>query len=145
MGDRFVRCEGCGGVNRVREERVASGPKCGRCQRALDLSGHPQVVGDAALAELVRKSPVPVLVDFYADWCAPCRALAPTLAKLGAELSGRLLVVKVDTERDGQTAAQLGVRGIPAVFLFKGGQVVAQETGARPLEHWRRWVAPHLG
>jgi thioredoxin 1 len=96
---------------------------------------------DDAVERLIRSSPVPVLVDFYADWCGPCRALAPSLETLAQERSGELMVVKVDTERHQRLAGQLGVRGIPALYLYQGGKVVAQQSGALPLPALRQWVS----
>lgn len=136
------RCRSCGQLNRAAPGRA--GARCGACKTGLDTSGAPQHVGDAELDRILAASPVPVLVDFYADWCGPCRMLAPTLEQLASQTAGRLIVLKVDTERDQRHASRLGVRGIPAVYLFKDGQTVAQETGVRPLPHWQRLVAPHL-
>lgn len=101
-------------------------------------------LNDDELESLLAQSPVPVLVDFYADWCGPCRVLGPTLAQLGAQNAGRLFVVKVDTEADQRKARELGVQSIPAVFLFKGGALVDKAVGARPLPFWMQWVQPHL-
>jgi thioredoxin 2 len=144
METLVVRCAACGGLNRVKAERLADSPACGRCQAALDTSGRPVHLDDDALQRLVASSPVPVLVDFYADWCGPCRALAPSLEQLGKENAGKLLVVKVDTEKYKQTANQLGVSGIPALFVYRGGQVVDRQAGALPLGSLRQWVARHL-
>src|SRR5688572_26327251 len=131
MSDPLVfRCTACGGVNRVDAARVAKGPSCGRCKAALDTSGAPIHLDDAQLDALIGASPVPVLVDFYADWCAPCRAIAPSVAAVGQENRGRMLVVKVDTERHGRMAGRLGVQGIPALFVFQGGRVAGQKAGA---------------
>jgi thioredoxin 2 len=126
-------CPSCLGINRVRADRLDSGPTCGRCHTPLDTSGAPLHVSDDALDKLVQKSPVPVLVDFYADWCGPCRALAPTLETFAKRHAGEVVVAKVDTERFARNAQRLGVRGIPAVFLFAGGQKVADAAGLRPL------------
>lgn len=138
-------CPGCGRLNRVRSDKLEDGPKCGHCKAALDTSGRPILVTDAGLDALLRSSPVPVLVDFYADWCGPCRALAPTLKELGAKHAGQLIVAKIDTQRDQRHAQRLGVQGIPALYLFKGGEVVDQATGMRPLGFWEQMVRPHLG
>ena len=145
MGDlRHFRCTSCGGLNRVPAERLDSGPRCGRCKAPLDLSGEPQHLDDAGAQTLLDQSPVPVLIDFYADWCGPCRALAPTLRTLARQQAGKLVVIKVNTDRDQRLAGSLGVRGIPALYLYKGGRPVDQITGARPLSELSRWVAPHL-
>jgi thioredoxin 2 len=137
------RCEACGGINRVDPARVATA-RCGRCQRHLRTDGHPQGVSDDELAALIRSSPVPVLVDFWAEWCPPCKALGPILEELGKRHAGRLIVAKVDTEAHQQTAGALGVQGIPAVFLYRDGKVVDKATGLRPLPAWEAMVAPWL-
>lgn len=142
MSGSTLRCGACGGLNRVDLSRPAA--KCGKCRSALVADGHPVVLSDDELERLVQSSPVPVLVDFYADWCGPCKALAPILTQLGANHVGELLVVKVDTERHQRSAAALGVQGIPAVFLYRDGRVVDRASGLRPLADWERMVGPHL-
>jgi len=137
------RCASCGSLNRVDPTRAVPA-KCGKCKAALDETNPPFYVDDDALANLVASSPVPVLVDFYADWCAPCRSLAPTLAELAKANAGKILVAKVDTDVNGRTAGSLGVQGIPALFLYRDGQVVAQTAGARPLSMLQAFVGPHI-
>jgi thioredoxin 2 len=138
-------CGSCGGLNRVPTEKVGSDPTCGRCGTALDPSGAPVHADDATLERWVRSSPVPVLVDFYADWCGPCRSLAPILDAVARRHAGRAIVVKVDTERHQEHARRLGVSGIPAVFLFAGGQVVEQAAGLRPPAFYEALLARHGG
>ena len=143
MGDKLhFRCPSCGRINRVDADR--SGPTCGGCKASLDVSGAPVHLSDDQLSQLLSKSPVPVLIDFYADWCGPCRMLAPHLEQLGKKHAGKLVVAKVDTERHQREAARLGVQGIPALFLYKGGRLVDQAAGFRPLPGLEQLVAPHL-
>jgi thioredoxin 2 len=132
MSDPLVfRCAACGGVNRVRPDRLASGPTCGRCHKPLDLAAHPADVDDDAVESLVRSSPVPVLVDLWAAWCGPCRAVAPHLVELARRHAGKLIVVKLDVDRHKRVAGALQVQAIPTLALAKGGQFVKVEAGAR--------------
>src|SRR5690606_6936114 len=97
--------------------RLADRPTCGRCKAALDLSATPVDVDDDALERLVRSAPVPVLVDFHATWCGPCKLVAPLVTDLARDHAGRLIVVKVDTDRHPRVAAQVGVQGVPTFAL----------------------------
>lgn len=135
-------CRSCGAINRAKADRTDA--KCGRCHEALDVSGSASQVDNARLTALIASSPVPVLVDFYADWCGPCKGLSPILDALGRSHAGDLLVVKVNTDQDQQHAGHLGVQGIPAVFLFKDGKVVQQATGLRPPPFWEGMIKPYL-
>ena len=137
-------CSGCGGLNRVDSERLSASPRCGRCGQPLPVDGSPISVSDEQLRSLIRGSPVPVLVDFYSDHCAPCRMLAPVLQQLAQRHAGKLIVAKVDTNRHPQMASELAVSSIPAVFLYRRGVVVGQATGFRPLPEWEKLVQPHL-
>ena len=139
------RCAACGGVNRLPEHRRAEGPKCGRCHAPLDVAGRPLAVDDDALATLVATAPVPVLVDFWAPWCGPCRAVAPHLEQLAQRLAGRLIVAKVDTDAHQRTAAQLGVQAIPTLAIYHHGQVVQRQAGALMGAQLEAFVRPYLG
>jgi thioredoxin 2 len=137
-------CPTCGKVNRVDAAR-ADKARCGACQTPIDTQNTPFYVGDDELATLVGSSPVTVLVDFYADWCGPCRTLAPTLQELARRHPGQLLIAKVDTDKNPKMAGQLGVSGIPALFVYKGGKVVDKTAGARSLGAMEAWIGQHLG
>lgn len=132
MTPLVYRCAACGGINRVAPERKDDGPTCGRCKAPLDLAARPLDVSDDDLERLVRSSPVPVLVDFHATWCGPCRMVAPLVADLAREHAGALVVVKVDTDRHKRFAGQVGLQGVPTFALFKDGKVARVETGALP-------------
>ncbi|HEX5102054.1 MAG TPA: thioredoxin domain-containing protein, partial [Polyangiaceae bacterium] len=103
---------------------------CGECKARLAPSDAPLEVAPAAFDEIVGESPVPVLVDFWAPWCGPCRAVAPEVGKAAGALSGRAVVLKVNTEQHPELAARFGVQGIPYFAVFAGGKRVAEQTGA---------------
>ncbi len=143
MSTGVLRCPSCGGLNRVDPRR--EGASCGRCGASLADAARPQSVDDDALARLIRSSPVPVLVDFYADWCGPCRAMAPHLDRYARELAGRVIVVKVDVDRHRRHAEQVGLQGVPTLAVYRDGALRQAEAGARMGPALDQWVAPHLG
>jgi thioredoxin 2 len=135
-----LRCQFCLTWNRVDAARAADRPKCGKCAKPM-LLDRPVLLDDESFARTVEGSDVPVLVDFYADWCGPCRMMAPFMDQLAAKVTGRALVVKVDTERARQVAAQYDIRGLPTVVVFSGGSEVARQMGAMPLQGLEQLLA----
>jgi thioredoxin 2 len=127
-----LRCQFCLTWNRVDPARAADRPKCGSCQKPM-LLDRPVPLDDETFGRTVRESDVPVLVDFYADWCGPCKMMAPFVDQLAAKYTGRVLVAKLDTERAPRTAMEFQIRSIPTVMVFSGGAVAAQQMGAVPL------------
>ena len=101
-------------------------------------------VTDATFDAEVRNSPIPVVVDFWAEWCGPCKMIGPALEELSAEYAGRVKIVKVNVDDNPPSPAQLGVRGIPALFLFKDGQVVSNKIGAAPKAALQSWINSEL-
>ena len=132
-------CPVCGRWNRVAAGRVTDGPKCGVCAAPLDLT-HPIALTDDTFDRVVRETTLPILVDFYADWCGPCRMMAPAVDELARTSAGQLLVAKLDTEAAQQTAARFQIRGIPTVIVFRHGREARRQSGAMPLAALREMV-----
>ena len=127
-----IQCQFCETWNRVDAARAADRPKCGKCARPM-LMDRPLALGDGTFARTVQESQIPVLVDFYADWCGPCKMMAPFVDALAAKYTGRALIAKLNTDQAQHTAGGFNIRGIPTTILFKNGQEVARQTGAVPL------------
>ncbi len=141
VGSRAVApCPFCGRLNRVELARVEHRPTCGECGRPLRLD-RPIRVSDADFERVIAASDVPVLVDFYADWCGPCKVMAPTIDDLAAERAGEILVAKLDTDRNPKTASRFGIRGIPTVIVFVDGYEASRVTGALGREGLDQLVA----
>lgn len=127
-----LRCATCRKWNHVRVDRAADGAKCGACAAPLALD-HSVLLDDESFDRVIAESGIPVLVDFYAEWCGPCKMMAPAVETLAQESVGRALVAKLDTDRAQRSAARFQIRGIPTVIVFSGGKEVARQTGAVPL------------
>jgi thioredoxin 2 len=126
-----VRCPFCETWNRIDASRAADRPKCGQCARPL-LIDRPVVLDDESFARTIADSELPVLVDFYADWCGPCKIMAPSVDQLAAKWQGRALVAKLNTDRAPRTMQQFNVRGIPTTIVFRAGRESNRITGAVP-------------
>ncbi len=124
-----VMCQFCLTLNRVDLSRAAEGPKCGHCGKPI-LLDRPVRVTDQTLEKVVKGTDVPVLVDFYADWCAPCKMMAPVLDRLARERQGELLVAKLDTDSNPTMAVRFAIRGIPTMIVFREGREWRRQTGA---------------
>ena len=126
-----LRCQFCQSWNRVNLARAADRPKCGSCGRPM-LLDRPVPLDDETFARTIEGATVPVLVDFYADWCGPCKAMAPAVDELAAKAQGRAIVAKLNTDRAQETAGRFNIRGIPTVIVFEGGREVRRQSGAMP-------------
>ncbi len=136
----MYRCSACGAFNRVKADHPEGAPTCGRCKGPLDLSGAPQAVDAEGFDRAVASSPVPVLVDFWAPWCGPCRMAAPILEQVGRQQAGKLLVLKVNTDEHPEPSNRLGVRGIPTFIVFKDGREAARQAGVLPGAAMSQWI-----
>lgn len=126
-----LRCQFCETWNRIDAARAADRPKCGKCAKPM-LLDRPYPLNDESFTRTIESAEVPVLVDFYADWCGPCKMMAPYVDEIAAGYQGRALVAKLDTDRAQRTASSFNIRGIPTTIVFKGGREVARQTGAVP-------------
>ncbi|MBX3611142.1 MAG: thioredoxin TrxC [Hydrogenophaga sp.] len=132
-------CPHCGTTNRLAADALASDPDCGRCHQPLFV-GKPVALDQAGFARTIAKSDLPVLVDFWAPWCGPCRMMAPQFEAAARELEPNFRLVKVNTEEAQQLAASLNIRSIPTLALFVGGREVARQPGAMGAADIVRWA-----
>ena len=128
-----VKCPFCLAANRVDLARLSAGPKCAKCGKPLRLD-RPQKVTDQDFERTITGSSVPVLVDFYADWCGPCKVMAPMLDQFAQQRAGETLVLKVDTEVSPLTASRFGIRGIPTIIAFEGGKERGRHVGVADMK-----------
>lgn len=135
----LIACPHCQTLNRVPDERLAEDPSCGRCKAAL-LPGAPVELDDAGFAAVVERTELPVLVDFWAPWCGPCRTMAPQFEAAARELKGRVLCVKVNSDDSPRTSVRFRIRSIPTLLLLHKGEEVKRTSGAMPARELVRWV-----
>ena len=133
-------CPACGQKNRVRGEHIARAVRCATCKTPLGAVTEPIEADRDVFDDVVAHAPVPVLVDFWAEWCGPCHMAAPEVQRVARELSGRAAVLKVNTERNPDIAARFDVRGIPNFCVFYRGRKVFQQAGVVSAAEMRRWL-----
>lgn len=138
-----IVCPHCDAVNRVPSERLGGGARCGKCHRAL-FEGRPLELDPARFDRHVTRSDIPVVVDFWAQWCGPCHMMAPVFAQAARELEPRVRLAKLDTEAAQGIAARYGIRGIPTLILFRGGREVARQSGAMDRGMLLDWINSKL-
>ena len=134
-----LTCLACGQANRVPEPRLGAGPKCGTCGAAL-ADGRVRELDPSLLDKAIRGDEVPLVVDFWAPWCGPCRMMAPEFARAAQTLAPGVRFAKIDTEAHPAVSARFGIRGIPLLVAFRGGRELARQAGAQRADEIERWI-----
>lgn len=136
---KHVVCGHCSAINRMPADREASAAKCGKCGAAV-FSGKPVNLSSASFDRHISRSDIPVVVDFWADWCGPCKMMAPAYAQAAAELEPEVRLAKLDTEAANDVAARFNIRSIPTLIVFREGREVARQAGAMPAPQLAAWI-----
>ena len=138
-----VVCEHCGTTNRVSRERLDDAPRCGSCKAPL-LEAAPFALTTESFDRHLLRDDLPIVVDFWASWCGPCRAMAPAFEEAAKRLSPNVRVAKLDTEAEPAIASRFGIRSIPTLIAFDKGREIARASGALPLPQLMEWIRSHV-
>ena len=138
-----IVCPDCASVNRLPSARLTQGPRCGKCKNML-FSGHPVELTSATFERHLSRSDIPVVVDFWAAWCGPCKMMAPAFAQAAGQLEPRVRLGKLNTEQEPAIAQQFGIRSIPTLVIFRRGREIAHQSGALDINRLISWVQAHI-
>ena len=136
---KHIVCPHCGATNRIPKIRLTDKPLCGKCKKKF-FTGSPIELNDQNFSKIITKSDIPILVDFWAEWCGPCKMMAPAFAEASSQLEPNVILAKLNTEHAQQTAAQFGIRSIPCLILFKNGKEFSRKTGAMSASQIIQWA-----
>ena len=140
---KHLVCPHCDAVNRIPEDRLDANPVCGRCKESL-FSGKPVELTDQNFDKHLKRNDVPLVVDFWAPWCGPCKMMAPHFKTAASQLEPRVRLAKINTEQAQRTAASYNIRSIPTVALFRGGKEIARQAGAMDASTLTNWIRSQL-
>ena len=140
---KHVVCSSCLATNRVPEDKLDSGGVCGKCRKPL-FNKKPLELTSANFSKIIANNELPVMVDFWAPWCGPCKMMAPVFEQAAQQLEPNMLLAKLNTENEQSIAARYGIRSIPTIAIFKGGRVVAQQAGAMDIRSLTSWAQSQL-
>ena len=143
MSTLHIVCPHCHTVNRISPERLNQHPRCGQCKEAL-FTGHPVELTGQNFKQHIARNDIPVVVDFWAAWCGPCKMMAPSYAQAAATLEPQIRLAKLNTEQEQSIAAQFNIRSIPTLIIFKSGREIARNSGAMSTSDIVRWINSSL-
>jgi thioredoxin 2 len=140
---KHIVCPSCSAVNRIPTQKIGKSPACGKCHKAL-FDGHPVTLTAGNFQKNVSRNDIPVVVDFWAPWCGPCKMMAPAFEQVAAELSPDVRLAKLNTEDEQAIGANLNIRSIPTMVIFKNGREVARQAGAMSAADIKSWVQTNI-
>ena len=139
-----IVCPHCAAINRIAETRLAEQPKCGKCHQALFNNTHPLELNSANFQKHISRNDIPVVIDFWAPWCGPCKMMAPAFEQAAIQLEPKVRLAKLNTENEQSIGAQFNIRSIPTLAIFKNGKEITRQAGAMGKDDIVRWIQGNI-